>query len=399
MGIPGQATLRLFLLFWLLASSAEAEVVARCGKGWLERVDGYPVLHLRGDPYEIGYQHGALLRDDIRAGISFLLDEKQHEATIEVLGRKLTPEDAIRTICRLQRPFTPRRYLEEMRGLADGAEVDLDRVQVANAIPELFHCTGFALLEEVTEEGELLHGRVLDYGVDWRLQEHAVLVVAEPDGRVPFANVTYAGFIGSVTGMNRAGISLGEMGGRGLGQWLGTPMAFLMRRALEEAETLEEAIAVFRESRRTCEYYYVVADGSANRAVGVDGSALRFGLIRPGEAHDRLPSPVPHTVLLSAGSRYRHLVRKVRGALADGGRFDVEEAIRLMDAPVAMKSNLHNVLMAPKSGRIWIANAAPDGKAAWTQTYRSLDLGALLARDPGEAGRTLAAPPARGRGK
>ena len=44
-----------------------------------------------------------------------------------------------------------------------------------------------------------------------------MLTVAEPEGKIPFVNVTYAGFIGSVTGMNAQQVSIGEMGGRGLG--------------------------------------------------------------------------------------------------------------------------------------------------------------------------------------
>ena len=63
-----------------------------------------------------------------------------------------------------------------------------------------------------------------------------MLTVAEPEGKIPFVNVTYAGFVGSVTGMNAKKISIGEMGGKGLGHWDGVPMAFLVRMVLEEAE-------------------------------------------------------------------------------------------------------------------------------------------------------------------
>jgi hypothetical protein len=52
-------------------------------------------------------------------------------------------------------------------------------------------------MNAATADGTLYHGRVLDYGVDLRLQEHAVLIVAEPTGGIPFVNVSYAGFIGS----------------------------------------------------------------------------------------------------------------------------------------------------------------------------------------------------------
>ena len=47
-----------------------------------------------------------------------------------------------------------------------------------------------------------------------------MLIVAEPNGRIPFVNVSWAGFIGSVTGMNARHISIGEMGGaaKGIGR-------------------------------------------------------------------------------------------------------------------------------------------------------------------------------------
>jgi hypothetical protein len=249
---------------------------------------------------------------------------------------------------------------------------------VANFIPELFHCSGFALMNSATKDGTLYHGRILDYSTDWKLQEHAVLIVAEPEGRIPFANVTYAGFVGSVTGMNAEHVSVGEMGGRGLGHWDGTPMAFLVRRVLEEASTLDEAVGIFRDSKRTCEYYYVVADGDDNQAVGLAAHWNEFQIVKPGEAHPRLPEPSDDTVLLSAGDRYKELARRVR---EQRGTFDAESARHLMDCPVAMKSNLHSVLFEPRSTKLWIANASADGQPAATQKYYQFQLSELLGRE------------------
>ena len=58
-----RAVLLLVALVVASAQAARAETIARCGQGWLETIDGYPVLHLKGTPYEIGYQHGALLKE------------------------------------------------------------------------------------------------------------------------------------------------------------------------------------------------------------------------------------------------------------------------------------------------------------------------------------------------
>lgn len=374
-----------------LPARAGTKTVARCGQGFLEEVDGYRVLHVKGTPYEMGYQQGALLKDDIRALVHFLFDEKAKAITFEVGGVKLlNPKRAIAGIAATQRKHVPARFYEEMRGVADGAGMDAQDIIVANFIPEMFHCSGFALAASATKGGTLYHGRVLDYGCDWKLQDHAVLTIAEPEGKIPFVNVTYAGFVGSVTGMNAERVSVGEMGGRGLGHWDGVPMALLVRMALEEADSLESAVSIFRDNPRTCEYYYVVADGETGQGVGMEACWDRFNVIRMGETHPRLPHAVKDGVLMSAGDRYEALAKRVLDA---HGTFDAESARRLMDRPVAMKSNLHNVLFETSSTRLWVANASTEGAPAATQPYFAFHFRELLKHEPDSSAPALPAPP------
>jgi isopenicillin-N N-acyltransferase-like protein len=354
------------------------ELVAVEGKGYLERVEGYPVLHLKGSPEEMGYQHGVLMREHIRQNVAFLLDGKEDEE-FQVGPLKLTRSMIVGMLNVTFADKVPERFMKEMRGLARGAGVSMPRIAAANLFPELFHCSGFALLKEATAEGHLLHGRVLDYGVSLRLQDHAVLIIQEPDGHIPFVNVSYAGFIGSVTGMNLEQIGIGEMGGRGEGKWQGIPMSFLVRMVLEQAKSLDEAIAVFEKNPRTCEYYYVISDARANSAVGMKADPEKLELIRPGEMHPLLQSPVKNTVIMSAGDRYQALSRLVGEGY---GKFTQASAIRLMDAPVAMKSNLHDALMVPGQGVIWVANADAEGNPAWKQKYYRFDCRALMSSRP-----------------
>ncbi len=375
------------LSLFLVTVPSRAETVARCGAGWLERIDGYAVLHLKGTPYEMGYQHGKLLRDDARENLNFLLNVKSEEEVLQVGPLRVKPRQLIETIIQTQKSFVPAKYLEEIRGLAEGAGVSPDDARVANFIPEMFHCSGFAVMNSATKDGTLYHGRVLDYAIDWRLQEHCVVIVAEPQGGIPFVNVTYAGFVGSVTGMNARNISIGEMGGGGVGHWEGVPMAFLVREVLETAGDLDEAIGVFRDNPRTCQYYYVIADGKTNRAVGMEASWNAFFTIEPGESNSLLPKPVEDAVVLSSGDRYDELVRRVRAGHVE---ITAEKAIRLMDRPVAMKSNLHNVLFEPRTTRFWVANAGPDGQPAAERAYQAFQLSDLLQRRPDAAAPELA---------
>lgn len=369
--------------------AADRRVVARCGRGFLEEVDGHAVLHLAGTPYEIGFQHGRLLRDRVHAVCRYLLDEKAKEMTMEWAGVKVAgPQLVIQGIQLIQQPFIPAWYEEELRGVADGSGVPLADIRACNFIPELFHCSGFAVSGAATGNGQTYHGRVLDYGCDWKLQEHPVIVVARPEGRIPFVNVTYAGFIGCVTGMNAERISVGEMGGAGLGKWAGVPMAILMREVLERATTLPEAVAIFRDSPRTCEYFYVIADGKTGEAVGMEAGADAFGTVAMGEANERLPHAIDDAVVLSAGDRYELLVERVR---ANHGGIDAGTALSLMDRPVAMASNLHNVLFETSTGRFWVAHASPEGAPAAEQRYRGFDMRSLLAREGDPAAPELAA--------
>lgn len=372
----------LVLLLWgATQANAASRTIARCGQGWLEEIDGLMVLHVSGSPYEMGYQHGVLLREHVKANLNHLLDDQFKKVRLDLPGFQVGPENVVAGIVAMQKPHIPAWYTEEIRGLAEGAGLSVGRVTRGNFVPELFHCSGFAVLGSTTRDGVLYHGRVLDYATDWRLQEHAVLVVSKPDKGIPAVNVTFAGFVGSVTGMNAENISIGEMGGGGLGHWNGVPMAVLVRWALRDAKTLDEALAVFKDHPRTCQYFYVAADGKANRAVGFEASWDTFRLVNPGEKIDLLPRPVKDAVLLSAGDRYNCLVDRVEKG---HGKIDAAAAIKLMDRGVAMKSNLHNVLFAPASTRFWVSYAGVDKTPAAERPYQEFNLQELLERKPGE---------------
>ena len=378
---------RLFVFATLLAlvlgSGVQAaepvrKLVATEGKGYLETVDGYRVLHLKGTPDEMGYQHGVLMKEAVRQNVAFLLKDGPEDA-MEFLGMKLSRPMIARGLMGTFEAQVPQRFMQEMKALARGAGLEEWQVIGSNLIPELMHCSGFALLKKATATGKLYHGRVLDYGVEMRLQDHAVLILQEPQDGIAFANVSYAGFIGSVTGMNVEQVSIGEMGGGGVGQWNGIPMSFLVRMVLSDARTLQEAIDVFQKNPRTCEYYYVIADARADSAVGMKAVPEGVELIRPGETHPLLATPVENTVLMSAGDRYANLARLVREGY---GKFTEPSAIRLMDAPVAMRSNLHDVLMVPEDGVLYVANAAADGSPAWKQRYYRFDIRRLMKERP-----------------
>ena len=143
-------SLRIAALFLVVSvataptSRAETKTLARCGAGFLEEVDGYRVLHVKGEPYEMGYQQGALLRDDIRESIRFLFEVKAKELKVELAGLKLLdPKRAIKGIAAGQRKFVPERFFDEMRGIADGAGLDVQDIVDRQFHPRAVPLFGF----------------------------------------------------------------------------------------------------------------------------------------------------------------------------------------------------------------------------------------------------------------
>lgn len=343
--------------------------------GELRWIDGQRVVLLHGTPEQIGRAHGELLREESQRCIDSVLYTFGIVQTIRT-GRWFK-QDLAEAYTRLA-PHIPQDHKVETRALAKALDLDPKLVETLNVFPELFHCSGFALFGKATADGKLYHGRVLDYMTTIGLQDSATTFIVAVDGKIPFANVGYGGFIGSVSGMNANAISLGEMGGRGEGKWDGAPMATLMRRALEECSTLDEVMDLWKNSPRTCEYYYVFADGKTNRAVGVAATPESIEFIQAGQTHERLGEGIEDAVVLSAGDRLTRLRERVKEKY---GKIDAEAGQWLMCRPVAMESNLHNVLFVPADGVLYVANADHKQPAA-ERPYAKLDLRELLKSMP-----------------
>ncbi|OGK06964.1 MAG: hypothetical protein A2W80_19335 [Candidatus Riflebacteria bacterium GWC2_50_8] len=337
---------------------------------------GQTLVLLSGTPEQIGNAHGLLLRPWVR----LLVD-----STVYLVGLVETVKKARWFINDLDdawnrlSPHIPERYHREMEAIASACpDVSLREVRLSNVFPEYFHCSGFALFGSATADKALYHGRVLDYMTEIGLQDCAVAFVIRPDSGHAFFNPGFAGFVGAVGGMNESQISIGEMGGRGRFRWDGVPMSFMVRRALEECDTLQQMKDLWNNSLRTCEYFYVFADAKIPDALAVYATPDEMVFLGAGQDHDFLGEGIVDAVVMSAGNRLRHLRRRVQ----DGhGTFVASSALRLMDRPVAMRSNLHNILFVPILQDAYVAIATADGPAA-EKPYVRYNLSELLSTMP-----------------
>lgn len=362
-----------------IAPETTRVLMAECGPAYLEQVGKVRVLHLKGSYRDMGLQHGTLMKQEVEA-----MGRLMVQVGTEEWNKNFA--ESMASAWNRTSPFIPEKYKEELQGLAEASGTPLDLVQGLSIFPELFHCSGFALFGKATADGSLLHGRVLDYMRDAGLDKYALIIIQEPEGANAFFNISYSGFIGSVTAMNAQHLAMGEMGGAGGESWDGMPMSLLLRECMETANTLEDMRRIITDSKRTCQYFYVISDAKADNgrgsAYGVGTSPLSAMFLNPGEKMVLLPAGIEDTILMSAGDRYNCLVDRVTKTY---GKITPQVGLDIMARGVAMESNTHDALFKPATLECWVTYAEK-GTPACNLPYTYLNLAELMKSKPAKTG-------------
>ena len=338
--------------------------------------DRITVLYVSGTPYEMGYQQGRLLADQVRATIrdvqagadKFLPKELRNSALISQHDKDGITGELLHRAWNMMAPYAPKEDLEEMAGLAAGSGVPLDLIHQMHAIPDVGEtsCSGMVAKGSATRDGHVYQLRILDYGANFNLQRRPLITVYRPttDNANQYVTIGWIGFVGAVSGVNEKGVALSEMGfGNPPGETLaGTPMPFLLKNVLRYANSANEAAAIIRAVRRTNSYVYFLGD-KRDDPIGMVTSAQRCLTYHANESTtlavdgETLPQ-FPDVVY---GGHYEdkqaHLVEEMEG------KMDVS-AIQELARQIAMKSNLQTVIYDLTADKIWVANRKDTIRAA-----------------------------------
>lgn len=144
----------------------------------------------------------------------------------------------------------------------------------------LLACTSFFAAGDATRDRHVLVGRNFDFDVDpWFDRDKVVQLVRVP-GSVPFLSVAWPGMTGVVTGMNAEGIWVAVHGARGGEREAdGTPVVFTTRAILEQARSLDEAIAIALRDRPMVPHMLVIAAADAADAVVIERAPGRDSVV------------------------------------------------------------------------------------------------------------------------
>lgn len=374
----------------------------------------FPTIRVAGDARERGRSYGAQTRTRI---------ERSIEAYGEVF-RAYAGWDwgQVRgEAARYEAPIAAfdERYVDEMRGIAEGAGVDLEDVLSINVRTEVMfaakaraaeamtdgrrqgECTAFAVQPEASADGHTLLGQ----NWDWLLHcfDTVVVLEAEQDEGPNFVTVVEAGLLAK-TGMNSSGLGVttnalvtdddhGEPG---------IPYHVLLR-AFMDCENLSDALAAAQRGLRSSSANYLIAhaDGVAVDIEGAPGDFSRLFLMFGEDGvllhtnHFRSPSfdrrDVSLWVMPDSPFRLERVRTEVGRARADGG-LTLDTFRRLLGdhanfpsgvcchadermEPHDQGATVASVLMDLDARRVWLADGHP-----CTVSFRELEVATLLGK-------------------
>ncbi len=263
--------------------------------GWLALYStphgSLPVLSVCGSPEQMGRQYGALVGDLVKRNANRLVKIFEAAGLPEFVVHNILDNAWARMA-----PHTPKRFMDEMAGIAQGAKTagvelsvqELYRIVAATnfdlykreeralefldgetleALQNLaqqrpMSCTMFAVWGSRTVDGKMFSLRNLDWLSQSGMHEDRLITVYRPDKGIACVTMGYAGVTGCLAGMNAKGLTLSEVGAFSAREELdGTPWTLIARQMLEESLTLEEAVTFIEGAKHTIGYNYLVADG------------------------------------------------------------------------------------------------------------------------------------------
>lgn len=362
-----------------------------------------PVLHLRGTPYEMGYQHGVLLRQEIRGRVASLY-------------RELTSDLLPLLVQEVRLLAIPGEFEEEMRGLAQGAGVSYTDILLLNiclplvarprsdeALHELlttfepwfpphlevrspfstpdesaskwvvlFPRATFALFGKTSKSGDLFHGVEGDMPL-----ERLLFILYEPEADNAFVSLSQPGMVGVTMGLNEEKISVAYLDVPSLDSSLrGVPLPFTLRQVLQYSGDLSQALRIVASAPRAGGANVVIGDGKLASAAALEVTTRRHALF---EAQDDYVVRTGQFLGLStfheegdsrAGEeryRWEEMIQRRYGLL------DLEKTFFLLSHQCEMgerrcyprkaedKEMMLGAIMAASDLELWIVSLDPEG--------------------------------------
>ncbi len=238
----------------------------------LEEINGVKILYLNGSYYEMGYQHGYLLKEEA----------KENMRAFMALAENITTFEHLRNMWNKTEPYIPTCYINEMHGLADGAGVSFEMIAALYMIVPYMdmQCFSFSAWSNATSDGRLYFVRSLDFPLGIQdplsgkyIQENSILMIRNPENGYKSLSPAIAGSINFYQGVNEKQIAAGIQVSWSDDQTLmGNPVNFKVLKILDTIDNSDDALDIL-VLNKTLGWNLILSDGEENKSFAVELTA------------------------------------------------------------------------------------------------------------------------------
>ncbi len=307
-----------YAALYRMQTETQADGSIKFDKGRLFKRGGINVLYLKGDAFEMGYQHGRLLKEDVKNGLIPKAAQLVYNEVNAMYGhtpvirntiyrwidRNLTTELLDRALERAPGAMRE-RSLNSVFGISEGSGVPVNTFLDAALNPSVLmllanrttdgvtpngeglvglgaggasaNCSEFAVKGPLSEDGEMLIGRNTDYPLTGVYDDHHTVIYFDPTiaGTQRYMSIISAG-------VHNAGVAAFNASGLYLGSHTipstevatdAVPAFFIANEIMAKARTFDEAVEIFRSRRAESGWTYVLYSAAEKRLASVEINA------------------------------------------------------------------------------------------------------------------------------
>jgi isopenicillin-N N-acyltransferase like protein len=350
-------------------------------------------LYVEGKPFERGVANGKLTLELVR---------KQEDYFNEQI-HKMVPSSFYLHFLKyvvgwfnrnLDKNIT-QEYKEEIYGISGSASdqynyigTNYQRILNYHAAHDIGHalqsmalvgCTSFGTWGGLSQDSTMIIGRNFDFYVGDSFAENKIVAFFNPSEGYKLMTVTWAGFIGAVSGMNEKGLTVTINADRTSVPWgSATPVSLVAREILQYAKNIREAVEIAKKRKMFVSESFLIGSAEDHKAVIIEKTPSALDLYDPGgdsiicsnhfqsEGLSHTPSNLDQ--IRESASAYRY--QRVQELMRANGINTVQKTIDILrnrkglhNADIGMGNEKainqfiahHSIVFEPQKLKVWVS--------------------------------------------
>jgi len=243
----------------------------------------------------------------------------------------------------------------------------------------LVGCTSFGTWGSRSVDGNLIIGRNFDFYVGDHFSENKIVSFERPAQGFGFMYVTWAGFIGVVSGMNEKGLTVTINAAKSeIPSGSATPVSLVAREILQYAENIPQALAIAKKRKMFVSESFLIGSAAEGKAVILEKTPDSVGLYDPGKNQiicaNHFQSPElaglrsNRIQIRQSASWYRY--QRLQELLSSVGKNSVKETVRILRDHRGLENSdiglgnekainqliaHHSIIFEPQKKRVWVS--------------------------------------------